>query len=122
MIEEGECDRQAAPREGREGCPFPALPLPYPLGTRTLHNTVGKDLSQWFVDEPQMCTAALAGVALGKIYPSVLVVQSRQTMGVRMERSMQRVGGEGDRGCAPGWCSVEGIGDREQEWVCLMPV
>ena len=37
-----------------------------------MRNAVGKDLSQWFVYEPQIPTAALAGVALGRIYPSVL--------------------------------------------------
>ena len=40
-------------------------------GTRTLRNTVGKDLSQWFGVEPHVSTAALAGVALGRFYPSV---------------------------------------------------
>ena len=40
-------------------------------------NTVGKDLSQWFDVEPHIPTAALAGVALGRMYPSVVFVQYR---------------------------------------------
>ena len=43
-------------------------------------------------------------------------------MGVRVESSMQRVGGGRDKGFAPGWCSVEGRGDWEPAWVFLMPV
>ena len=43
-------------------------------------------------------------------------------MGVLVERSMQRVRGERDKGFAPGWCRVVGRGGWEQEWVFLMPV
>ena len=53
----------------------------YRDGTRTFLNTVGKDLSQsqWFDDEAHMSTAAaLAGVALERMYPSVVFVHYRQ--------------------------------------------
>ena len=40
-------------------------------------NTVGKDLSQWFDVEPHVSTAACAGVALGRMYPSVVFVHYR---------------------------------------------
>ena len=41
-------------------------------------NTVGKDLSQLFDVEPHVSTAACAGVALGRMYPSVLKEHGRQ--------------------------------------------
>ena len=93
----------------------------YSDGTRTLRNTVGKHLSQWFIDEPHIPTAALAGVVPGRIYPSGLIgIKAGKERARGAQHAKSR--GEGDKGFAPGWCSVEGRGDRGQEWVCLMPV
>ena len=92
----------------------------YGGGTRTLRNTVGKDLSQWFVDEPHMSTAAFAGVALGRFYPSVQAPRHQlhvackgRGRGKRAEHTSNGVGEEGGGGggvLMPGACGGYGCG------------
>ena len=58
-------------------------------------NTVGKDLSQWFDVEPHVSTAACAGVALGRMYPSVVFVHYRHQHGIKADNL--RAGGNAAR-------------------------
>ena len=82
-------------------------------------NTVGKDLSQWFDVEPHVSTAAFAGVALGRMYPSVLKEHGRQP-GIQSACGWSAACKEeegGEEEFAPGWWGVEERGVREQGWV-----
>ena len=80
--------QQQEPSKARLGYTRDAF---YGDGTRTLRNTVGKDLSQWFDVEPHMSTAALAGVTLGRMYPSVLTVNTKASMSRRLGRAFVSV-------------------------------